>query len=137
MERRVGYQLKRAQHALRGGMDEVLREIGMTTAQYAALSALEAEAGLSGADLARRSFVTPQTMNQILTRLERDGMISRRAHPRHGRVLRTDLSKEGRRKLAEAHKLVEEVEAKMLKNFDDAEIRQLSDALRRCAESLE
>ena len=33
--------MKRAQHALRIEMDEALREVGMTTAQYAALSTLE------------------------------------------------------------------------------------------------
>ena len=54
----VGYHMKRAQHALRIEMDEALREVGMTTAQYAALSTLEAATGLSAAELARGSSVT-------------------------------------------------------------------------------
>lgn len=41
VEGRVGYQMKRAQQVLRIALDEALREVGMTTAQYAALSALE------------------------------------------------------------------------------------------------
>ena len=46
--RRVGYQMKRAEHALRLEMDGALRGVGLTTPQYAALSVLEDEAGLSG-----------------------------------------------------------------------------------------
>ena len=53
VESKVGYQMKRAQHALRFEMDRALREVGMTTAQYAALSTLEAAPGLSAAELAR------------------------------------------------------------------------------------
>src|SRR3712207_8022525 len=67
---RVGYELKRAQHALRSEMDGALRGVGLTTPQYAALSVLEGEEGISGALLARRCFVTPQTMNGILVNLE-------------------------------------------------------------------
>jgi hypothetical protein len=62
----VGYQLKRAQQALRTAMDEGLRAQGLTTPQYAALTHLEADEPLSGAELARRCFVTAQTMNAIL-----------------------------------------------------------------------
>ena len=65
-------------------MDKALREVCMTTAQYAALSALEAAPGLSGAELARRSLVTPQTMNAILVNLEAAGLVVRRPHPEHG-----------------------------------------------------
>ena len=74
---RVGYELKRVQHALRQAMDEALRETGVTTPQYAAMSVLAEEPGLSNARLARRSFVTPQTMNQILARLEASGLVER------------------------------------------------------------
>jgi hypothetical protein len=62
LESRVGYQLKRAEHALRLEMDGALRDMGLTTPQYAALSVLGDEPGLSGAELARRCFVTPQTI---------------------------------------------------------------------------
>ncbi len=57
LEQSVGYQLKRAQHALRIQMDNALREVGLTTPQYAALSAIEATPGLSGNKLARQCFV--------------------------------------------------------------------------------
>ena len=114
VDSRVGYQMKRAQHALRVEVDKALREVSMTTAQYAALSALEVAPGLSGAELARRSFVTPQTMNVILVNLEAAGLVVRRPHPEHGRVLQAYLTEIGEESLAGAHGLVEAVERRML-----------------------
>ena len=58
-----GYLLKRAQAALHAAMAAALHEHGATLAQYAVLTALDEEPGLSNAELARRAFVTPQTMN--------------------------------------------------------------------------
>jgi DNA-binding MarR family transcriptional regulator len=137
VEGRIGYQMKRAQRALRVEMDGVLREIDMTTAQYAALSALEAAPGLSGAELARRSFVTPQTMNAILTNLEAAGLVVRRPHPTHGRVLQAYLTEMGEDSVATAHGLVEAVEGRMLDRLSQDDRRRLSEALRSCADALE
>jgi DNA-binding MarR family transcriptional regulator len=132
----VGYQMKRAQHALRLEMDGVLRGVGLTTPQYAALSVLEDEAGLSGAALARRCFVTPQTMNQILMNLQGSGMIERRPHPEHGRVLSAYLTRKGAELVALAHGEVEAVEERMLARLNHEERSGLLQALRGCAESL-
>jgi DNA-binding MarR family transcriptional regulator len=134
--RRVGYQMKRAQHALRLEMDGALRGVGLTTPQYAALSVLEDEAGLSGAALARRCFVTPQTMNQILMNLQGSGMVERRPHPEHGRVLSAYLTRKGAELVALAHGEVGAIEERMLAGLDSGERSRLLEALRGCAESL-
>jgi DNA-binding MarR family transcriptional regulator len=134
--RSVGYQMKRAQHALRLAMDGALRGVGLTTPQYAALSVLEEEAGLSGAALARRCFVTPQTMNQILMNLQGSGMVERRPHPEHGRVLSVYLTRKGAELVALAHGEVEAIEERMLAGLDRGERYRLLEALRGCAESL-
>jgi DNA-binding MarR family transcriptional regulator len=88
----IGFALKQAQQALRTRLDSGLREIGLTTPQYAVLAFLEVEAGASNAALARRAFVTPQTMQAILVALERSGFIARTPHPEHGRVQTTEQS---------------------------------------------
>jgi DNA-binding MarR family transcriptional regulator len=133
---RVGYQLKRAEHALRLEMDAALRGVGFTTPQYAALSVLEGEAGLSGAALARRCFVTPQTMNQILMNLEGAGMVERRPHPEHGRVLSAYLTGKGAELVGLAHGEVEAIEERMLAGLDRGKRLGLLETLRGCAESL-
>jgi DNA-binding MarR family transcriptional regulator len=134
---RVGYELKRAQHALRLEMDGALRGVGLTTPQYAALSVLEGEEGMSGALLARRCFVTPQTMNGILVNLEKAGLLERRAHPEHGRVLQAYLTGDGEGMLSRAHALVEAIEGRMLEDLTEGERDRLLAALGRCADALE
>jgi len=133
---RVGYQLKRAQHALRLEMDGALRGVGITTPRYAALSVLEEEPGVSGAELARRCFVTPQTMNGILAKLEDVGLVERGPHPEHGRVLRAYLTERGAERVGRAHEIVEAIEEHMLSRLGEDERLKLANTLRGCADSL-
>lgn len=134
---RVGYELKRAQHALRIEMDGALRQIGLTTPQYAALAVLEGESGLSGAELARRCFVTPQTMNGVVVKLENAGLVERRPHPGHGRVLQAYLTGEGEAMVSRAHAPVEAIEGRMLSGVGEDERERLLRVLRDCADTLE
>jgi DNA-binding MarR family transcriptional regulator len=133
---RVGYQLKRAQQALRTAMDEGLRAQGITTPQYAALTALDADEPLSGAELARRGFVTAQTMNAILVGLERARLVERAAHAEHGRVIEARLTKRGRAKLLDAHATVSGIEERMLSGITAAGRQRLNNTLSRLVENL-
>ena len=133
----VGYELKRAQHALRLVMDGILGGMGLTTPQYSALTVLEGEPGISGAGLARRCFVTPQTMNGIVANLEAAGLVERRAHPEHGRVLQAYLTGEGEAVVSRAHVPVWEIEERMLGDLGEDERAWLLRALRGCADALE
>ncbi|MFD0988214.1 MarR family winged helix-turn-helix transcriptional regulator [Methyloligella solikamskensis] len=109
----IGFALKQAQQALRAHMDTGLREIGLTTPQYAVLASLQVEPGASNAALARRAFVTPQTMQAILVTLERSGLILRTPHPQHGRVMKTELTASGHDALEAATGIVAEAEARL------------------------
>jgi DNA-binding MarR family transcriptional regulator len=133
---RVGYQLKRAQQALRTAMDEGLRAQGITTPQYAALTALDGDEPLSGAELARRCFVTPQTMNAILVGLERARLVERAPHAEHGRVIEARLTKRGGAKVQDAHRTVFEIEERMLSEITPGARRRLNETLRRLVENL-
>lgn len=136
VERQIGYQLKRAQHALRLHMDEALRRIDLTTAQYAALSALEESPGASNAALARACFVTPQTMNAIVVQLAQHGLIERAPHREHGRVIETRLTGKGHDRLAQAHVLVQDIERQMVADLSAAERQQLWRLLTICTTAL-
>src|SRR4051794_37664521 len=89
-----GYLLRQAWHAFRAAMDAALRAHGLSGAQYAALSVLARDPGISGADLARACNTTPQAMNGVLATLERDGLVERSPHPTHGRILQVSLTPE-------------------------------------------
>ena len=103
----LGYALKRAQHAMRQHMDRQLKDVGLSAPQYNVLASLELEPGASNAALSRRAFVTPQTMQAMLVKLERAGLITREPDAGHGRIQRTELTAEGRRAVEEAHRRVE------------------------------
>ena len=105
-----GYLLRQAWYAFRTAMDGALRDEGLTGAQYAVLSVLARDPGMSGADLARVCNTTPQAMNGVLTTLERDALVARSAHPAHGRILQAFLTDEGRRRLDRATPRVRAVE---------------------------
>lgn len=136
MADRVGYQLKRAQQALRTAMDQGLRAHGITTPQYAALNALEADEPLSGAELARRCFVSAQTMNEILVGLERARLVERTPHAEHGRVVEARLTKRGGIKVRDAHKTVLGIEERMLSGMTAAGRHGVAEILRRFVENL-
>lgn len=131
----LGFLLKRAQHAFRTRIDDALRPLGLTAPQYAVLAAVDAVAGISNAALARAAFVTPQTMQSILANLERDGLMTRRAHPGHGRILCSELTERGRRVLVEARLRVEAIEA-LLAEAVGGERAAFEEMLARCAERL-
>jgi DNA-binding MarR family transcriptional regulator len=133
---RVGYLIKRAQMVLHDAMAEALASRGLTVTQFAVLTALDDEPGLSNADLARRAFVTPQSMHAVLQELERRQFVVRRAHPQHQRVLQAALTEAGRGTLRRAADSVDKVEEQMLAKLSDSATSRLADALSSCIGAL-
>ncbi len=137
VKQRIGYQMKRVSHVLRVKMDRALRKVGLTTPQYAALSAIEEKPGLSGNKLAQRCFVTSQTMNLVLVSLEKTGLIIRQPHPEHERSLQTYLTPLGKEILQESHHGILAIEETMNACLTDDERLQLLQLLCTCANALE
>lgn len=136
MARRLGYALKRAQHALRTAMDDALRPLGLTSAQYAVLSAIELDPGISNATLARAAFVTAQTMQGIVANLEKAALLKRKVDPAHGRILKGQLTRKGETVLRDAHERVARVEGLMLARLDAGEAQHLTNRLLDFCEAL-
>ena len=133
---RLTYLVKRLQMAERARMEEALRPLGMTLGQYTALSVLERRGGLSSAQLARRHFVTPQAMQQLVAGLERDGVIERRPDAGNRRILRVWLTRHGAEVLATCHEAVADVERRMLTALEPGEAEAFAHALERCVSAL-
>ncbi len=108
------YLVKRLELAIRALLDDALRELGLTTLQYTALTVLEASGPLSSAQLARRSFLRPQTMHEMVLALEKRGLIERTPKPDNKRVLMASLTGTGRALLAGCAPAVGEVERELL-----------------------
>ena len=133
---RLTYLVKRLEMAERARMEEVLATHGVTLHQYTALSLLERRDGLSSAQLARRHFVTPQAMNQLVATLERDGLIRREPDIGNRKILRATLTDRGRTTLESCHAAVDELERRMLAEFSPEQEREFRSALERSLRGL-
>ena len=136
LERSVGYALKQAATALRAAMDDGLRPLDVTVAQYSCLEVLGQQPGLSSAELARRTFVTRQAMNQVLRGLQDRGLLARPTTATHGRARPTALTQDGRRLLERASREVAAVEQRMLDAFGPDTRRRLLEDLTTCVAAL-
>src|SRR5690606_37607058 len=68
---RLGVLIKETQALLHQRMDERLRPLGLSVPQYACLTALHDTPGITGSELARRTFVSRQSTNVLLRSEER------------------------------------------------------------------
>ena len=115
VEPRISYVIARLERAVRSAVNERVRVYGLTTLQYTTLSVLGARGEpLSNAQLARRAYMTPQSMIEVIDALERKGLIRRDPHPNHRRVYPATLTDEGRRVLKACDAAVGEMEEEML-----------------------
>jgi DNA-binding MarR family transcriptional regulator len=129
----IGRLLKNMHQSMRQAVAEALRRerIDLTMAHFVALLVLNAEPGLPGAELARRAFVTAQTMNMILRRLEKDGAIERRPHPTNQRADSWYITKAGRASMERARVVAEGVWEQMFESLKPSEVNQLLRLLER------
>lgn len=106
----LGYRLKLAQHALHRRMEEALKPLDLSPAQYAVLAELNVRPDQTNADLAERAFITPQSMQGVLARLETRGLVERKQDSQHGRRQLARLTAKGRTHASAANIAVMRVE---------------------------
>ncbi len=107
----LAYLLRQGAAAVRLRMERELADLNVTPPQFSTMTMIAAYDGISGADLARLTLLTPQTVNVILRNLERDGALQKAPDPDHGRKLRLSLTPHGQQLLAACRERVERVEA--------------------------
>src|SRR5690349_25115797 len=90
------YLVKQLELAVRANVDELVRGHGITALQYTALTVLERHDGLSAAQLARDSFVTAQSVADMVRTLEARALIRRERNPANRRELLIHLTAEAR-----------------------------------------
>jgi DNA-binding MarR family transcriptional regulator len=132
----MSYVIGRLDRALRRRLSDALEPLGLTIAQYTALSIVRSADGLSNAQLARRTLITPQSMIKVIAGLEDKGLVTRAPDPDHGRVLRTALTARGTEVLERCDALEEQVEEAMLAELADPQRSRLLDDLKACVRGL-
>ncbi|MER5748721.1 MarR family transcriptional regulator [Streptomyces sp. NPDC002088] len=123
------YMVKQVELVVRSHLDELVKPSGITALQYTALTVLERHDGLSAAQLARDSFVTAQSIADLVRSLESRGLIRRERNPRNRRELLILLTDAGRDLLAHHATAVRELEERMLRNLTAHQTEQFRKAL--------
>ena len=90
--------------------------------------------GVSSAGLARARRMTPQTMSEIITGLEREGLLERR--PRHGRTLGLYLTPAGTARLTKAGTAAVGIEREMLAALSAREQERFRELIFKCVTQL-
>ena len=130
------YVMKQVELATRSRLDDLFRPIGMTALQYTALTVLERNPNLTGSQLARNSFVTAQSMADMIRVLQERDLIVRRRDESDRRRMVLSLTESGRRLLGRYRARVVALEAEMLSLLDDRQAVELRASLLACRTAL-
>jgi DNA-binding MarR family transcriptional regulator len=130
------YLVKQVELAIRSHLDDLLRPAWLTALQYTALTVLERHPDVSSAQLARNSFVTAQSMADMITALEGRGLIERHRDRLDRRRLVVDLTARGRELLDRYRDQVTALEDQMLTGLTKPQVSSLRRSLRSCHANL-
>ncbi|PWD44554.1 MULTISPECIES: MarR family winged helix-turn-helix transcriptional regulator [Actinomycetes] len=132
----LGVLIKETQAVLNQRMDEVLRPLGLSVSQYACLRNLHEEPGITGSELARRTFVSRQSMNVLVQGLERQGLVERAPEPGPRRERGAMLTHAATEILARADNAVSDVVGAMTEHLGQEQRNELHALLSACRDAL-
>jgi MarR family transcriptional regulator, organic hydroperoxide resistance regulator len=118
-------------------LEEQLRPLGITAAQFQLLAALAKEPATSGAHISRICQVTPQTTHALLAAAEGHGWVRRTPHPENARMLLAKLTPEGQRVFTRGKTVALRLQSRMLRTFTAGQVDQLEATLSQVIENLE
>ncbi|NNN32631.1 MarR family transcriptional regulator [Streptomyces sp. S3(2020)] len=130
------YMVKQVELVVRSHLDDLVKPSGITALQYTALTVLERHDGLSAAQLARDSFVTAQSIADLVRSLENRALVRRERNPRNRRELLILLTDAGRELLARHEGPVRELEERMVRDLTAHQTEQFRQALSRAWHAL-
>jgi MarR family transcriptional regulator for hemolysin len=135
--RRPGHLINRSSRLLLRLGEEKFHPLGLGIAQMPVLYALKDGASLTQTELARMARIEQPTMAQLLTRMERDGLIRRTANPHDKRSSLVSLTPLALKKLPLAKAALLQGSVEALQGFTEREIATLSRLLRRIVKNLD
>jgi DNA-binding MarR family transcriptional regulator len=128
-EEMSGYLIKRAQSRIHLVLEEIVSKHGLGIPHYVVLTLLAETPGLPNAELARKAFVTPQSMNEVLKQLETSGLVERQQSSSNARILNAHLTRAGKKKWQSVDDGVQELEERLLRGLTQDEVRVLNRSL--------
>jgi MarR family transcriptional regulator for hemolysin len=135
--RSAGYMTNWAARLFARAIDQRLKLIGVSSGHLPVFFALAGGKTLTQKELARLASIEQPTMASTLARMERDGLIERRADPNDGRSSLVSLSAKARRKADLVMQAITEVNAGALEPLTAVECGAYLDSLGKIIAALE
>lgn len=130
MNPRVIYLIKRAEIEITARMSKALGTFGITPIQFTLLYFVKHDKGdLSSAQLSRRFLVTPQSMNELITVLQRKKFLKKAVDPTHRRILRINITAKGNELLNKCNLALDEIEKELFQDLRQTEIERIRDVI--------
>ena len=136
MNPRILYLIKRAEIEVTSRMGKALEQYDITPIQFTVLYFVNQDKGdLSSAQLSRRFSMTPQSMNELVTVLQRKKLVKKTVDAAHKRILRISLTAKGIKLLADCNVAMDAVENELLDNLGNTEIQQFREVIGKILDS--
>ncbi len=134
---RPGHLINRAAKLMLRLADTKFRPLGLGVASFPVLTMLRTGQKLSQKDLALCARIEQPSMAQLLSRLERDGMIKRGPDPDDGRSSLISITRKALGIRPESDAAVDAGNDMAVAGMSEAEIKMLIDLLQRLIANLE
>ncbi len=133
----VGFWINLVSRTLVRALDDQLRPFGFAMSHLPVLRALAGGRALSQKELARAARVEQQTMAELLTRMERAGLVEREQNPDDKRGSLTSLSRNARARFPKAVAALHAGEHQAMLGFRDDEKALFIQFLQRVMQNLD
>jgi len=127
----IGFLLRQVRIAIERGVDDEMAEHDLTGVQWGPLLMISHGLGSTAAELARVGCVDTGAMTRMLDRLENKGLLHRTPCPRDRRVMKLELTEEGRKLCRKIPFGLSRVLNSMLRGFTPAELDTFKSLARR------
>lgn len=126
MPARTVYLIKRIETEVTAKMNKALTEYDITLSQFILLNFVNDHTDdLSSAQLSRRFNMTPQSMNEVVTTLQRKELIEKKVDADNKRVLRISLTEKGKETLILCNETIDSVEQELFGVLSGDDLQQL------------
>ncbi|MEX2553561.1 MAG: MarR family transcriptional regulator [Actinomycetota bacterium] len=131
----LGFLLARLGTTTRLRLAETVAPLDLTLRQFVVMRSIDANEGLSQAQLGERLRIDASSIVQVLDDCQKAGLAERRPSPADRRRYAVHLTKEGKQHLAIAQKAVKAVQDELFAALDDSQRAQLLELLLTLAAS--
>ena len=135
MNPRILYLIKRAEIEVTSRMGRAFEAFDITPIQFTVLYFVDHDKGdLSSAQLSRRFSMTPQSMNELVTVLEKKQLLKKTVDPAHKRILRLSLTPRGKTLLRDCNAGLDLLEESLLQGLTAKETNMLRNLIGKILE---